>query len=80
MVILKRYRILIIIGIILAIVFWLYHIWLIDKALDYILDELLKNAEYNCYTFNVKNTKVSDINLTKSFCDDILYIGKEKIK
>ena len=72
MAMLKRYKILIIVGIILTIFFYLYNIWLINKALNYILNELLKHNEQGGYIFDVKNTKVGDINLTKSFADDIL--------
>jgi len=79
MAILKRYKILIITLAIIGLGFYLYNIWLMDKALDDIVTGLLKHAEYSKYIFDVKYEKVGFEGLTKYFYYDILNMeGRRK--
>lgn len=54
MTILRRYKILLTVGICIAIFFYFYNIWVMDRAISYMATEILKSAEHQQYFWNIK--------------------------
>ena len=54
MAILKRYKILFLALIGIALFFYIYNIWIVNKTIDDMITKLLKRVEYNEYNWDIK--------------------------